>query len=63
MEIVLEIYMLGYIVACIMVSAALTSFLIRDRKKVRFTSLVISVMIISLMSWIIVMWVYKDNSK
>ena len=65
MEIVLAIYALGYIVACIMVSAILTSFLIRDRKKVEFVSLVMSVMIMSVFSWVTVMWVssYAKNKN
>lgn len=68
MEIALAIYALGYIVACIMVSAVITSFLIRDNTKVGFPALVISVMIISLMSWLTIFSISKyvknkNNSK
>ena len=68
MEIALAIYALGYIVACIMASALITSFLIKDNVKVGFLALIISVMIISLMSWLAILSMInyvknKNNSK
>ena len=68
MEIALAIYALGYIVDCIMASALITSFLIKDNVKVGFLALIISVMIISLMSWLAILSMInyvkkKNNSK